>query len=270
MTQKKLREDFFISAQWFDRREDAHACALRMARMLDELETGHPALAHWYRLHNPGEPCLPLRSAKPGIDELTELFEAGISKRDDGPAGDNSGDRILGTGHMLFCHNHLKIPRVSCNVWAGNWRALDRHDGRSNVVLDFGDREPSNEDFLTVPVLLRAILAIVRAWAPDSAQVGETAFLQHLEERDGRRPYLARSGWISYLSETLFAQITPPPAARIERVPGFGRFLIATDEPFTMANPAHRRAGEAIHDALEPARDALRRRLAVPVTERRD
>jgi hypothetical protein len=270
MIQRKPVERFFVLAEWFDRREDARACALRMTRMLDELETGHPALAHWYRLHNPGDPCLPLRSSKPGVDELTRLFEAGISRRDDGPLGDNSGERILGSGHHLFCHNNLDYPKhASCVIWAGEWKAIDRLDGRNFLLMDLHVRERGNEDLLTASALLPALLAVVRAWEPDCAELGESEFLGHLEAREGQRLGPIRGGWINYLSELLFARIRPPPAAMIERIPGFGRFLIATDEPFTMTNPSHRRAGEAIHDALEPARDALRRRLATPLTERR-
>jgi hypothetical protein len=59
MTQNKLRQHFFVNAERYDRREDAHACALRMARMLDELETGHPALARWYRLYEVGATTVP-------------------------------------------------------------------------------------------------------------------------------------------------------------------------------------------------------------------
>lgn len=270
MTQRKFRESFFVLAEWYDRREDARACALRTARMLDHLEKGHPALAHWYRLHEPGDPCLPLRSSKPGIDELTRLFEAGISRRDDGPLGDNSGERHIGSGHHLCCHNDRDDPKyVWCGIWAGDWRAIDRLDGQNSVSLDFRFRQRGNEDLLTVPALLPALRAIVLAWEPDCIELGEHMFREHLEAREGRRLEGLRGGWINYLSEPLFAQITPPPAARIERVPGFGRFLIATDQPFTMTNPAHRRAGEAIHDALVPAHDALRRWLATSVTERR-
>lgn len=53
--------------------------------------------------------------------------------------------------------------------------------------------------------------------------------------------------------------MTPPAGAIVERVAGGGMLLLATLERFSMDNPAHLAAADAIQAALAPIQDMVPR-----------
>jgi hypothetical protein len=57
---------------------------------------------------------------------------------------------------------------------------------------------------------------------------------------------------MTYLAPQYASRIAPPSAAFVERVAGGGMLLLATLERFSMDNPQHLAAADAIQAALEP------------------
>ena len=242
-------ESLFIHAAWYDRREDAQSCAERMSRMLDELSTGHPSTANWYYDY----PAIPFGDTKNDRSKLVELFEEGLARRDD------NGKRIPGSGHHLFISNNATEDdrRIQMYVYAGYWKE-QRYSGRNKFVAFLPAYKSGNEDMLSLQVLLPLLTAIIHAWDPEFAILGGDEMLQFAELWEGReRPQWPFGNWVIYLSAPLAALVTPPREALVKELPGFGKLLVATEAPFTAANPEHVRICEAIHHALAPVRAFL-------------
>lgn len=81
------------------------------------------------------------------------------------------------------------------------------------------------------------------AWSSDLAK------LWRRDEGDFRAVSLA---WIVYIAPRFAHLVTPPPAAVVERRPDGGLLMAATNEVFTITNPAHLQAARAMEAALEP------------------
>jgi len=62
---------------------------------------------------------------------------------------------------------------------------------------------------------------------------------------------------MTYLAPQYAGRIAPPPAAIVEPVPGGGLLLLATEEQFSMDNPAHLAVADAIQAALTPLETLL-------------
>ena len=76
-----LRPEIWV--YWGPRREDARACAARLARMFEDLRAIHPDFARWYHKgYRPSEWNRPLCSIPPRLDELTAIFEKGKHYKD--------------------------------------------------------------------------------------------------------------------------------------------------------------------------------------------
>jgi hypothetical protein len=63
---------------------------------------------------------------------------------------------------------------------------------------------------------------------------------------------------MTYLAPQYASRITPPPTAIVEPFPGGGLLLLATEERFSMDNPAHLAVADAIQAALDPLQGMLK------------
>ncbi|HVJ51375.1 MAG TPA: Imm52 family immunity protein [Aliidongia sp.] len=247
-----MYDHVFCRASWYDRREDAASCAERMRQTLDGLSTGHPDLARWYQ----DIEAELMTTDRAGVARLIELFEEGISR------GDGDHKRINGSGHSLFVHNNLQEGKdVTMHVFAGYWQVHPRVKGHNNLNITFPVRSTGRDDTFTMPVLLPALTAIVHAWDPDYVTLGSGELNSRLSDLEKERNSLGTvppGNWMTYLSGPLAATVTPPPEAIVKELPGYGRLLLATEEPFTVHDPEHVRRAMAIHEALKPARDILK------------
>lgn len=95
------------------------------------------------------------------------------------------------------------------------------------------------------------MIAVTEAWEADWGVVETWDYKSKRRDASGQllRPW---GGWITYLSARYASRVALPPAASVERVAGGGLVIIATEEPFTVANPAHVAALDAIQRALAP------------------
>jgi hypothetical protein len=104
-----------------------------------------------------------------------------------------------------------------------------------------------------VKVLTRVLVAIAEAWDANWGVVESWDYQGRKEDADGQllRPW---GGWITYLAAHDAGRVSLPSAARVEPAAGGGLVIVATQEPFTVANPAHTAALDAIQEALAPIR----------------
>jgi immunity protein 52 of polymorphic toxin system len=100
-----------------------------------------------------------------------------------------------------------------------------------------------------------AMLSVVAAWEPD---YGSLVNWEYWRQLFGGPPYpIFRSGWMTYLPPHYASRIAPLPAAMVEPVPGGGLLLLATEERFSMDNPAHLAAADAIQKSLDPLQEMV-------------
>jgi Immunity protein 52 len=90
---------------------------------------------------------------------------------------------------------------------------------------------------------------ISQAWDADWGVVETWSFKGRSKDaaRSLLRPW---GGWITYLGPHYSSRISPPVSVIAERAPGGGLLLLASEEPFTVQNPAHVAAADAIQRVL--------------------
>jgi hypothetical protein len=199
--------------------------------MLEGLAKVDAAFARWYRMGmTRAEANEPFCSMPPDVAELRSLFEAeedltlsawnGI----DGPRGRNFTCQAGSDRSFPFFSNGVEMP--------------------------FHHLEPENADLLTVAVLKPVLLGVIAAWDPDWASVYSWNYLERFPAGQNLPPF--RSGWMTYVSPRHALRVTPPPSAIVEHTPGGGLLMLATEEPFTVENPDHLAAADAIQAWLAP------------------
>jgi hypothetical protein len=234
-----------LYAYWGSRREDAAACAQRLRRMLIELPTIHPVFASvWHQSGTEAE--IPLfNSEPPELAEVRKVVEAGVSIADgvDEPRPEWGYNVFAWCGVRGGCSVSLTMS-AGCGTVSGLRRYMN------TVHLTPFVKEASDavlQSFECTRAMLRIIAA---AWEPDYASVYFGDYWDHLKTSPGHWPEV-RSGWMTYLSADYARRIVAPAAARVELAPG-GMVLLATKERFSMDNPAHVAAADAIQAALAP------------------
>lgn len=234
-----------LSAFWGPRSENAAACATRLARMLTDLTTIHPAFTLWNRGgRSRATSNRPFCAMPPNLEELTGIFEKGLAHRD------VPRDPWPEMGYSIGAWNGRDDAcGVSLRVHAG---AYYNHPEPNSVGMQVPPTQPGNEDFINAKVLARVLVAIATAWDASWGVIESWDYKGRNTNANGQflRPW---GGWITYLSAPYANRIaTPPPTAAVEPVAGGGLVIVATPEPFTVANPAHVAALDAIQQALAP------------------
>ena len=237
-------EVYRIEGKWRPRQESTRDCAVRLARMLDGLASAHPAFRHWNK-QAPSRAAAnrPAWAMPPDIGELTAVFEKGQQYKD------VPREVWPEMGFSVSAWNGRDGPHgASLTVRPGTYATFSRFPNTIDLTLK--PAGPDNTDLVNSAVLKPVLLSVVSAWEPDYGVVVCWDYWQRLF---GDRHWpLFRSGWMTYLAPQYASQITPPPAAIVESVPGGGLLLLATEERFSMDNPTHLAGADAIQAALDP------------------
>jgi hypothetical protein len=237
-------DPYRVEAYWRPRAESARACASRFACMLAGLAAAHPALVRWNKkAWSRTAANKPAWMMPPDVDELTNVFERGRIHKD------VPHEPWPEMGYSVSAWNGRERPYgASLTVRPGGYIVSRRLPNTVDLVLN--PAAPGNVDLVCSAVLKSALLSVATAWEPDYAVVVGWDYWQR---SFGDRGYpLFRSGWMTYLAPQYASRITPPPPAIVEPVPGGGLLLLATEEQFSMDNPAHLATADAIQAALAP------------------
>lgn len=239
-----VSEAYKLHVHWRDRPESTQSCARRLARMLEGLADAHPAFARWNKqAKSRAAADKPAWAIPPDIDELTTVFEKSRQYKD------VPRQPWPELGYSVAAWNGLDAPYgASLSIGPGAFASNRPFPNSADLELD--PACAGNADLTSVGALKPAMLSLIAAWEPDR---GNLVCWEYWSRLYGDRHYpLFRSGWMTYLAAQYASRVTPPPAAIVERVAGGGMLLLATEERFSMDNPAHLAVADAIQAALDP------------------
>jgi Immunity protein 52 len=224
------------------REESARACAVRFARMATALATIHPAFARWNRTaYTARRANAPFCTMPPDIGELTKTIERGRQ------IADVSREVMRDLGFSISGWNGEEGPGgVGFRMHVGAYTTTMRFPNQAHFT--FGRLEEDNQDLLDIKILKAVLLTLVDAWEPDWAVLTDDNYIHALVER-GPFPRFS-SGWVSYLAAPYARKVLPPPKAIVEPVAGGGILMLATNEPFSIDQPEHVFAADAIQESL--------------------
>jgi hypothetical protein len=231
-------ETYYIGAYWGARREDAEACARRMAASVELLKPVDPLFASWFK----GSKSLKQSLARPLELELSSLqkyIQRNLMRDDRRQPMEDLGFRVsLWNGHQGGNHAFLSI---GCG---GYWEQVS-----NRCVLTPPDEGPGSERVLTTPVQVESLRALATAWEPDWGVGMSRAHRDIIKEKCPG----VLVGWVTYLSRRL-GRVPPLPApVRIEPVEDKGTLIILTPERFTASNPEHVALAERVRELLDRA-----------------
>lgn len=243
---------YTIWAYWQNREENASACAVRLARMFENLAAANSAFSHWYKqAMTLAESYKPFCAMPPQIKDLAAIIQQGQHKKDVPP------EPWPELGFSVSAWNGIEGERgLRFGVRAGAYG--DRRVFPNNVTIDVHSHSPENADLINSSTMNRALAAVIDSWEVSWGCVCSALYTKRLYAGKSFAPGATapppfRSGWMSYLSAPYAARIVPPKeAAIVETMPHGGLLMRATDEVFSMENPAHLAAADAIQAALEP------------------
>ncbi|MGH7034096.1 MAG: Imm52 family immunity protein [Stellaceae bacterium] len=210
--------------------------------MATALAAIHPAFARWNRkAHTARGANAPFCAMPPDIDELTKTIE---SRRH---IADVSGEVMASLGFPFAAWNGIDGPAgVGFRMNVGAYATT--HSFPNQIEFDFMRLEEANQDLLSPKVLKAVLLTLIDAWEPNWALLTDSRYFHALVER-GPLP-LFNAGWMTYLAAPHARKFRAPPKAIVEPMAGGGILISATRDRFTIDDPDHVLAADAIQDAL--------------------
>jgi Immunity protein 52 len=239
------RELYDLWAFWGPREEDAAQCAVRLAATLTGWAAAHPVFARWNRKGDTrAQANKPFCAMPPRVDELTKIVKRGLTHKDE------PREPWPELGYVVWAWNGIDGPRSAAfHLDAGSYAPTPIFPNSLRLHLPSG--LPATADIMNSAVLRKMLLSAVSAWEPAWGSIASYSYEQRTFVPKPHFPRF-RSGWMTYLSAPYAARITPPAPAITERTTDGGLLLLATQEAFTIENPEHVAAADAIQAALEP------------------
>jgi len=231
-------ETYYLGAYWGARREDAEACAQRLATLVRLLAPVDPLFASWFK----GSKSLKQSLTRPlelDLPSLQKYLQRNLMRDDRRiPMEDLGFSVALWNGHQGGDHAFLHMRCGGYSEFTGNSCVLDtRHEG------------PVSERVLSTSFQVQALRAMATAWDPDWG-VGMS---QTHRDIIGPKCPDVLVGWVTYLSRRLGRLPPLPTPVRIEPVEDRGALVILTPERFTAANPEHVALAERVRELLDRA-----------------
>ncbi|MFL5350152.1 MAG: immunity 52 family protein [Hyalangium sp.] len=241
-------ETYYIGAYWGARKEDAEACARRLATLVQLLAPVDPLFASWFK----GSKSLKQSLTRPLELELSSLqkyIQRNLMRDDRRQPMEDLGFNLgLWNGRQGGNDAWLSI---GCG---GYWEQVS-----NRCVLRAPDEGPGSERVLTTAFQTQALRALATAWDPDW---GAAVSNVHRDIIEKKSPDIW-VGWVTYLSRRL-GRVPPLPApVRIEPVEDQGTLILLTPELFTASNPEHVALAERVRELLDRA-GLLKARPAQP------
>jgi hypothetical protein len=258
-----LKNGFVINSYWGPRPETPAEIAARCQTLLNRLAAISPKFSGWNFVGRKPPPQCRQKGQMDSLAErylggsytiaadhfsdatLIQLVEAGIHRDDD-----DVPDPEFGYTVSAFTRSRTDPDGLSLRVHAGCWIRAAFYT--NTVHIETRPLCEENKAWLTLSVLEAAMLAVATTWdvtwgAVYPADLGELWTPAYIK----RRPTF-QMAWVTYLSPRFAPMVTPPSSAIVEYTPQGGIVMIATEERFDVANPAHVAAARKIEAALAP------------------
>jgi hypothetical protein len=231
---------FEIMAYWGPRRETAAQCGARYWRMLEALSAIGLEFRGW---EFAGRTQFWPMPESPG-NELIKLIEDCISRDD------------YGEPEPIYGYSFGAATRVGSNTALSIQVRPGSYVLSAPYLINTAElrTKPLNEEnapLITLPVFKPALLAIAAAWDATWCAAYPWDIIPLWSKSGPGQPHF-RMAWITYLSARFASMVTPPVSAIVERPPGGGLVMIATEERFDIANPEHMARAREIEAALAP------------------
>ncbi len=230
----KDSKKYSAGAFWGPRRETPQALAARFLKLLGRLQDIDPAFSGW--LWTKDDQPVAFDEIK---NDLAAAIEARIARSDDGEPEPVNGYYFSVYNTIMTQPRGLRVA-----VHGGAWARSQLITNDVWISTNWG--VVPDPALITFPIFKGAVLAMVESFDA----IWGTAFPSDLGI--GPVPPYYRLGWISYVGPRFAHLITPPSSAIVERQANGGLLMAATDETFSVANPAHLAAARDILAAVAP------------------
>jgi hypothetical protein len=221
---------YSIRSSWTKDTQTPAVVGQRLVTTIDRLNQIEPAIDQWWILEDSTSELIPFDDVRPTIAQFVEA-NVGRDSLDDPYPSYGYGCTLGGSSEPL------KTPPVA---------SLRINNGSSwNNLIDFGiGRRPPDYSLVTFAAYRGAIEVFASEW-PCPWLVADGF------DYDPNAPYTPfQDAWIAYLSPALSAGLTPSAELGVERTPGGGLILGATEDRFDPSNADHRRRSQVLRTIL--------------------
>ncbi len=231
-----FRPEYIIFASWGPRAEPPESIAPRYLACTDRLKQIHPAYDDWIFDFN-GKP----KKFEALRGTLAAAIAANVDRAENGKPTPIYGYWATVTNTMRKAHPSSVSLRVNAGAWVSSGYFCN------SALIKTATRIVPDPSIIAYPAFKAALLGLVKSF---DATYCSAYPLQIMDVWDPKRPL--RIGWMSYAAPRFAPLITPPHFAIYERTAQGGLLMSATQETFSVDNPAHLAAAQDILKALAP------------------
>ena len=237
-----MSPEYEILAYWGPRPETSLAVAPRILQMHKALGDVTPLFARWSWVSR--RKLIPIISLT--AEKVAELLE-----KEGRNLSDFEREPIVDFGYRFKSYNDHRGPcQIHVNGKVGAYTASAMYD--NFVTVEFPAIEQANAALMNFDVFKATLLILARSWNATWAYARPYGLSRFLPSFEQKRPTPSfHGGWITYLAAPFADKIAPPRSAICEHVDG-GLLMTATQETFSVDNPAHVAAARDIDAALAP------------------
>ncbi len=230
---------FSALAGWGERAESAEALAERWLALVTRLQRIDPAFAHWMSIAPDGESSLPF---VPTLEAQIACVTAGTDRHVSGRMAWSGGSRL-----NLYNGFHHSPCDFGLHMGAGNY---GRYSSRNYVSISTDAYVIPEPHLVGFSVFRQLVLALAETFEATQAYAWPSDLDELWTQEQAERRDLPLA-WISYVAPRFAMLVTPPPTVVVEHRPDGGLLMAATADRFTMADPAHLAAAQAIQAASQ-------------------
>ena len=230
-------DHFFVSCHWTGRGENTREFGEKVLLTFDALSRLTPKCKNWEVADRRRETMVPLDSHRA---DMTALVEQGVAHDDDGDPAPVYGYRLSGVTDFTDQNEEISI----------RFRGAEQSERANRGSVIFSTHDPATMNY---PLMRAILLAFTDIWKPDMGFADASTLFPF--RREPRRTLDV--AWMTYLPPSFARRAKSLGSVTTELVKGGGLLLIATQEAFDAANPAHLAGAYALRDVVAPLNTSL-------------
>ena len=233
-----MSADYFVaSCHWTGRGENTREFGEKVLLTFDAVSRLTPKCKNWEVADWRREAMVPLDSHRA---DMTALVEQGVAHDDDGDPAPVYGYSLSGVTDFTDPNEDISI----------DFRGAQQSRTLTYGSVVFSTRDPATKNY---PLMHAILLAFIEIWKPDIGFADAGALVPF--RREPRRTLDV--AWMTYLPPSFARRAKSLGSVTTELVEGGGLLLIATQEAFDAANPAHLAGAYALRDVVAPLNTSL-------------